>query len=70
MCAPGTLDPVVTARTPAAGGFLRRDGKNLTVKERLPDFATPVRVCAVSAALVEAPDDDSGAPEDDAEAAG
>jgi putative DNA primase/helicase len=59
VCAPAALDPVATARTLAEGGFLRRDGKNLTVKERLPGFANPVRVYAVSAALVEAGEDDA-----------
>lgn len=64
LCAPAMLDPIATARTLAEGGFLRRDGKNLMVKERLPGFANPMRVYAVSAALL-----DADAPEGDAEAA-
>ena len=59
ICAPAALDPTATARTLAEGGFLRRDGKNLTVKERLPGIANPVRVHAVSAALLEAADDET-----------
>ena len=39
------------------------------VKERLPGFANPVRVYAVSAALLESAEEDAGAPEGDAEAA-
>ena len=53
VCAPAGLDPTATARTLAEAGFLRRgDGKNLMPKERLPGFANPVRVYAVSAALL------------------
>ena len=59
VCAPATLDPIATARTLAEGGFLRRDGKNLMVKERLPGFANPVRVYAVSAALLESAEADA-----------
>ena len=66
ICAPATLDPIATARTLAARGFLRRDGKNLAVKERLPGLANSVRVYAVSAALLESPDADR--PEEETEA--
>lgn len=62
ICAPATIDPITTARTLAEAGFLRRDGKNLTVKERLPGFANPVRVYAVSAALLESAEADGDAP--------
>jgi len=60
VCAPAGLDPSATARTLASKGFLRRgEGKNLSVKERLPGIEGPVRVYAVSAALLEAPNDDA-----------
>ena len=58
VCAPAGLDPTATARTLAEAGFLRRgEGKNLMPKERLPGFANPVRVYAVSAALLEVADE-------------
>jgi hypothetical protein len=63
VCTPATLDPMATARTLAERGFLRRDGNNLAVKERLPGFANPVRVYAISAALLESPEADADAPE-------
>ena len=63
VCAPAGLDPTATARTLAEAGFLRRgDGKNLMPKERLPGFENPVRVYAVSAALLEVANDDGKAP--------
>jgi hypothetical protein len=64
VCAPAMLDPVATARTLAEHKFLRRDGKNLTVKERLPGFAKPIRVYAVSAALLESDETDTGSPKE------
>jgi putative DNA primase/helicase len=64
MCAPAGLDATATARTLEKRGFLRRgEGKNLMPKERLPGFANPVRVYAVSAALMEAVDEDADAAE-------
>jgi uncharacterized protein (DUF927 family) len=58
VCVPAALDPVATARTLAAKGYLRRgEEKNLAVKERLPDCSDPVRVYAVSVAILEASDD-------------
>jgi hypothetical protein len=66
ICAPAMLDPIATARTLARAGFSRRDGKNLTVNERLPGFKKPVRVYAISAALLEAEDDKTEAAGDKA----
>jgi uncharacterized protein (DUF927 family) len=58
VCVPAALDPVATARTLAAKGYLRRgEEKNLAVKERLPDCTDSVRVYAVSVAILEASDD-------------
>jgi hypothetical protein len=60
VCAPVGLDPTATARTLDARGFLRRgEGKNLSVKERLPGCPSPMRVYAVKADLLEAPADDA-----------
>jgi uncharacterized protein (DUF927 family) len=58
VCAPAALDPVATARTLAAKGYLRRgEDNNLAVKERLPDCVDSVRVYAVSVGILEASDD-------------
>ena len=61
ICAPAMLDPIATARALAKASFSRRDGKNLTVNERLPGFSRPVRVYAVSATLLEADEDKTDA---------
>jgi putative DNA primase/helicase len=54
VCGPAGLDGSATARTLAERKVLRRgEGKNLAVKERLPGVTRPVRVYAVSAALLE-----------------
>ena len=58
VCAPAGLDPPATARTLHEAGFLRvTSDRDRTVKERLPGFPNPVRVYAVSAALLEAHED-------------
>ena len=68
ICAPAALDPVATAQTLDNAGFLRRDGKNLEAKERLPGFANPVRVYAISAAMLETTGVERDEPAPDAEA--
>jgi hypothetical protein len=60
VCAPAGLDPIATSRTLAQAGFLRRDGKNLTVNERLPGVGK-TRVYAVSAGLLETVEADADA---------
>jgi uncharacterized protein (DUF927 family) len=58
VCAPAALDPTATARTLHEAGFLRvTSDRDRTVKERLPGFPNPVRVYAVTAALLDAVDE-------------
>ena len=62
VCAPVGLDPTATARTLKDAGFLRvpPKGKDRSVKERIPGHANPMRLYAVSGAILGVAEGETG----------